>query len=154
MAGGPSSARWSSPFYSTTLAADQVWGETAKGVDLGAYRWQNRLLLVFAPSAELPAYQQCAPELERQRRGIVERDLIVFRIFDQGQSFKGDAPLGPEAAISFRQRFGVSGASPRVVLIGKDGGVKLDQAALVPLADIFGFIDSMPMRRQEMKERP
>jgi hypothetical protein len=93
-------------------------------------------------------------ELVRQRRGIEDRDLIVFRIFEKGQSFRGEAPLAPEAAISLRQRFGVRAAGPRVVLIGKDGGVKLDQAAFVPLADIFGLIDSMPMRRQEMKDKP
>jgi hypothetical protein len=35
-------------------------------------------------------------------------------------------------------------------LIGKDGTVKLRSAEPVPVKDIFGLIDSMPMRRQEM----
>jgi hypothetical protein len=135
------------------LAAGRVRGETAEGSDLSAYRWQNRLLLVFASSADLPAYQQYAQELVRQRRGIEDRDLIVFRIFEKGQSFRGEAPLAPEASISLRRRFGLQSGGTKSVLIGKDGGVKLDQAAFVPLADIFGLIDSMPMRRQEMKDK-
>jgi hypothetical protein len=136
------------------LSVVQVWGQSAQEADLGAYRWRNRLLLVFAPSADLPAYQQYRQELVRQRPSIEDRDLIIFRIVEKGQSFRGETPLSPEAADSLRQRFGGSGAGPRVVLIGKDGGVKLAQAAFTPLADIFALIDSMPMRRQEMKGKP
>jgi hypothetical protein len=36
------------------------------------------------------------------------------------------------------------------LLIGKDGGVKLRSSEPVSVKDIFGLIDSMPMRRQEM----
>lgn len=136
------------------LSVAQVWGETAEAPDLSAYRWQNRLLLIFAPTAELPAYQQYAQELVRQRRGIEDRDLIIFRLFEKGKSFLKDAPLAPEAAIALRQRFGVGAGGARVVLIGKDGGVKLDQASFPPVADIFGLIDSMPMRREEIKGKP
>lgn len=138
-------------FFLAGLSVAQVWGESAKGADLSAYRWQNRLLLIYAPSADVPAYQRYAQDLDRRRRGIEDRDLIVFRIFEKGQSFQEDAPLAPEAAMALRQRFGVGAGGSRVVLIGKDGGVKLDQAELVPLADIFALIDSMPMRRREMK---
>ena len=41
----------------------------------------------------------------------------------------------------------------RVVLIGKDGGVKLRQEEPISVADLFALIDSMPMRKQEMRQR-
>jgi len=37
----------------------------------------------------------------------------------------------------------------RVLLIGKDGGVKLDRRAPVAVDEILSLIDSMPMRRRE-----
>ena len=38
-----------------------------------------------------------------------------------------------------------------VVLIGKDGGVKLESSVPVKTAKLFDLIDSMPMRIHEMK---
>jgi len=39
-----------------------------------------------------------------------------------------------------------------VVLIGKDGGVKLSTDS-VELADIFSLIDNMPLRQQKRQEK-
>ncbi len=135
------------------LSAGQVWGEKADGLDLSNYRWQNRVLLVYAPSADFPAYRRYVQEIEGQRQSIQERDLLILRILEQGQSFRGEMLLSPEAAASLVQRFGVRKGEPRAVIIGKDGGVKLNRAAFVPMAEIFALIDSMPMRRQEFKEK-
>ena len=40
-----------------------------------------------------------------------------------------------------------------VILIGKDGGVKLRSAEPVSAEAIFGLIDGMPMRQREMRNR-
>jgi hypothetical protein len=37
------------------------------------------------------------------------------------------------------------------VLVGKDGTVKLQREGMTALKDIFGLIDSMPMRRREIR---
>ncbi len=39
------------------------------------------------------------------------------------------------------------------VLIGKDGGVKEKSSRPIPPADLFGTVDKMPMRRQEMRRK-
>jgi len=41
----------------------------------------------------------------------------------------------------------------QVLLIGKDGGVKLRSSGPVSMKDLFGLIDSMPMRQQEMDSK-
>ena len=41
----------------------------------------------------------------------------------------------------------------RVRLVGKDGGVKLDQATPIEVTTLFALIDAMPMRRAEMASR-
>ncbi|MEJ5330998.1 MAG: DUF4174 domain-containing protein [Desulfobaccales bacterium] len=121
--------------------------------DLSAYRWQNRLLLLFAPTADHPAYQTLGRELEEQAKGVKDWGLIVFRVLEAGRSFQNGDELSPEQAQALRQRFAAPPGAFTVVLVGKDGGVKLNEARRVPLADIFALIDSMPMRRQEMQER-
>lgn len=37
----------------------------------------------------------------------------------------------------------------KVVLVGKDGGIKLRGGTVVSNADMFDFIDRMPMKRSE-----
>ena len=41
----------------------------------------------------------------------------------------------------------------RILLVGKDGGVKLRSEEPVSIQRIFDLIDSMPMRRREMREK-
>jgi len=41
-----------------------------------------------------------------------------------------------------------------VILIGKDGELKLRKELPVELSEIFSVIDAMPMRQREMRERP
>lgn len=135
----------------SVVALKSAWG--GEMLDLSPYRWQNRLLFLFSPSADHPAYQALGRELEEQAKGVKDRDLIVFRVLEAGRSFQNGAELSPDQAQALRQRFGVPSDAFTVVLVGKDGGVKLKEARQVPLADLFALIDSMPMRRQEMQER-
>ena len=44
-----------------------------------------------------------------------------------------------------------SAALPLTVLMGLDGGVKLREARLVPLEEVFQMIEAMPMRRWEQQ---
>jgi len=120
--------------------------------DLSRYRWRHRLLLIFSPSAQTPAFEQMANQLKQQREGVTDRDLIVFSIMSHGQSRVGEDVLSRQAAENLRRRFQVTDEEFRVVLIGKDGTVKLSEPA-VKLSDIFALIDSMPMRQREMREK-
>jgi hypothetical protein len=61
--------------------------------------------------------------------------------------------LSEKAAEKTRLRFGVRSGHFQALLIGKDGTVKLRSAEPLPAKDIFGLIDSMPMRRQEMDSK-
>ncbi len=44
-------------------------------LDLSHYLWENRLLLVFAPSETTPAYQQQMQIFADMQAGFVDRDL-------------------------------------------------------------------------------
>ncbi|NLI81986.1 MAG: DUF4174 domain-containing protein [Deltaproteobacteria bacterium] len=120
-------------------------------LDLTAYRWKNRLLLVFSPSEEFPAFKEFMKHVSEQATGVSERHLLVFSIVNSGLSRMGERVLTPDEAESLRREFGVKGDAFRVVLIGKDGLVKLSQG-VIKLTEIFAVIDSMPMRRQEMHQ--
>ena len=111
--------------------------------------WEKRLLLIFAPGAQDPGLQQQEAALTSDRAGLVERDMAVIRaLAESGLSIDG-VPYD-DAATGFYRHFGPERNRFRVVLIGKDGTVKLDRDGSVTTAELFALIDSMPMRRYEM----
>lgn len=110
--------------------------------DLNALRWNKRALLLFAPSANNGQIIQQKQMLDSHSAGLEERDLKVFEITGSSQA---DEQL--------RGRFHVKTDSFTVVLIGKDGSQKLKRSQPTNAEDIFKLIDSMPMRKEEMRQK-
>lgn len=111
------------------LAAGCAEGQRSPEVglpDLAAHQWRHRVLVIDTPSPEDAAYQQQVTWLDAAKPGLQERDLLIVT----------------QPSASFRIR-----------LVGKDGGVKLDQPTPVEVPALFGLIDAMPMRRAEMVGR-
>jgi hypothetical protein len=122
-------------------------------IDLEDYKWENRLIFIFAPSSNHPGYQAKKSEIESEIPEIIDRDLVVFELFEDGKSKVGDSLLGAEAVTFLREKFHVEPGKFTVILVGKDGGEKLRGDDKVSLTEIFSLIDAMPMRQQEMKEQ-
>ena len=114
----------------------------AQAPDLNTLRWNSRVLLLFAPDARNPQLAQQKEMLDQQAAGVQERDLKVFEV-------TGDSPSDQQV----RDRFHVKADSFAVVLIGKDGSKKLKHSEPTDPHDVFKLIDSMPMRKDEMRQR-
>jgi len=113
--------------------------------------WEKRVLLVFAPDAEDDRMQRQNAVLAAVDAGLIERHMTVIRALGSNiVSVDGDSRAQP--ADSFYRRFGVDAGEFRVILVGKDGTVKLDRSAVVSDDELFQLIDSMPMRRYEMSQ--
>jgi hypothetical protein len=123
---------------------------SARATALDRYRWEARLLLVFAPDADSALYRRQQERQLAAERGLNERDIVVICVIQDAVSTKGKL-AAPVSAVELRDACGVLPHEFRVVLIGKDGGVKLRQEEPISVADLFALIDSMPMRKQEMR---
>jgi len=118
-------------------------------LDLDTLRWKNRILVLFSPTESDPSFQSQKQGLSSSAEGVLDRDLVILEIIEQGQSRAGNQLLSEKSVQEIRKRLGVQRGSFQVLLIGKDGGVKLRSREPVSTKDLFGLIDSMPMRRQE-----
>jgi hypothetical protein len=125
----------------------------ASDIDLSDYQWKHRLLFIFAPSTADPAYLALEKHLARATLEREDRDMILFRVFENSPSRVSDRPLRPDDGRALRRRFGIEAGRFTVVLVGKDGGVKSVAHQDADLESIFDLIDSMPMRRQEMRDK-
>ena len=127
--------------------------EDTMPMDLTQFQWKNRLLLIFAPDVNDEFFQKLQGEIIAQKAGVEDRDLVVFEIFERGQSRMNTAHLDQEAVDSIRKRLAAPQSTFRVILIGKDGGMKLERDDQVGLEEIFERIDSMLMRKNEMRQK-
>ena len=110
---------------------------------LRASRWQHRVLLIGAPTASQPELIRQQALLAADAKGLAERDFNVIEVvYDQ---------LSPADRQCWTQQLGQPLMGFRAVLIGKDGGVKRTETQPLAPASLFGTVDKMPMRRQEMR---
>jgi hypothetical protein len=121
-------------------------------MDLNVYRWKNRLLLVFSSSPEDSNYQSFTKASQDHRNGLKDRDILLFEVFEKGQSRLGGSPLKKDSADLLRKQFGIPPGQFFIVLVGKDGEEKRRWQSMVGFDVIFSVIDAMPMRQREMKE--
>jgi hypothetical protein len=113
--------------------------------------WEKRVLLVFAPHHGDQRLERQNAVLAAVEAGLIERDMTVIRAL-ASDFVSVDGVGGAQPAESFYQRFGVDAGEFRIILVGKDGTVKLDRNAVVSDDDLFQLIDAMPMRRYEMSQ--
>ncbi len=112
---------------------------------LRAARWQHRVLLIGAPTASQADFQHQKKLLAAEANGLAERDFKVIDVpYDQ---------LTPADRQYWTQQLGQPVTGFRVVLIGKDGGIKRTETQPLAPVSLFGTVDKMPMRRREMQSR-
>lgn len=111
----------------------------ASEVSLADLLWLKRPVVVFADSPNDPAYQIQLEYLAEDPGPLIERDVVILVDTD---------PANPSEA---RQKLRPRGFS--MVLLDKDGAVKLRKPLPWSVREIVHAIDKFPLRRQEIRER-
>ena len=106
-----------------------------QAIELNQYLWKNRIILTFAED-EHPDLIKLKVEMKENSCEILNRDLLHFHLSNDGKT----GNLSTTNDQSFR-----------ILLIGKDGGIKYESKRSVSLIQLFELIDSMPMRQDEMQ---
>lgn len=117
---------------------------------LEKYQWKNRLVLVFSDNDGQSMAEQQINWLKKNGQDLAERELLYFWFGEENADMSISGFPAQEVA-SLRERYNPEGKPFLLLLIGKDGGVKMIRTTAVEPREIFDLIDSMPMRRSEMK---
>jgi hypothetical protein len=143
--------------FGCLLALLTVWlafdRKDTASMDLTPFEWKNRLLIIFAPDSHHPYFKQIQAEISTRTAGVADRDLAIFEVLARDASQMNGSPLSLSDADALRERFEIPRNTHALILVGKDGGVKLKRSEPVSLAEVFELIDSMPMRRNEMRQK-
>ena len=111
----------------------------AGDTDLSEFVWKKRPIIVFADSADDSAFIEQLELLSRRPDALLDRDVVILTDTD------------PEVLSPVRKKLRPRGF--QLVLIGKDGGVKLRKPLPWDVREISRSIDKMPIRRQELRDR-
>ncbi len=120
------------------------------GQSIADYKWKNRVLLLVDNNIKSQDLQSQLNLFLSKTANLEERETLIFqvtpdevRLYDGQKSDLNSSDIYKYISIS--KKF--SG----VVLIGKDGDVKFKKPFEIKPESIFSIIDSMPMRRSEIK---
>lgn len=106
---------------------------------LEAYLWRNRPVVIFADTGQDLLFRRQMELLEEGEGMLQERDVVVLTDTD------------PDAHGPLRTKLRPRGF--QLVLIGKDGGVKLRKPRPWTVRELSRTIDKMPLRQQEIRQR-
>lgn len=108
----------------------------ATTVDPDQFLWTARPVVIFADTADDPAFVDQVASLRRDGRALASRDVVLVLDSD------------PSANSTWRQQLRPQGFS--LVLIDKDGQVKIRRPVPWDAREIGRAIDRLPLRRQEI----
>ena len=115
-------------------------GHVAHGQGLDKYLWENRVVIIFNTTQNNHEVQEQLKAFQRFSKEIEDREIIVL------------VPK-KEAKSELLKKFALSNSFSGLILVGKDGGVKLRQKLVVKPEVLFTLIDAMPMRQSEMRKK-
>ena len=101
---------------------------------------QPRQVLLFYKEEGKSLYEKQMAELQKNRSGVKERDIEIksYSYSAETASVWKKNKIDKDSAFTF-------------ILIGRDGGEKYRSITSVMAATLFGRIDAMPMRRNEVR---
>jgi hypothetical protein len=107
---------------------------------LSAQQSGYRRILIFAPDSSNVSFKNQNRIFQTENSACVERDIIV-----ESYIFKGKG-------VHFFNKYQVSKSDFTLLLIGKDGFVKLRSKEVIAAKRIYALVDAMPMRKDEMRK--
>ena len=133
------SASLALPAFAQDAEAPQTLEITAASdTSLDEYRWIDRPIVVFADSPFDPLFQEQIELLEADLEELLIRDIVVITDTD------------PASRSDIRRQLRPRGFA--LVLIGKDGQVKLRKPAPWDVREITHAIDKWPIRLKETRD--
>lgn len=116
------------------------------------YQWENRLLLIFTKDESGDKLNKQLKLLKYRGDELKERKLKVFHLTEKKyrELFTHNKGWKNREVVTEKYEFS---DNFEVFLIGLDGGVKLRQKEILTADKLFQTIDSMPMRRAEIRNK-
>ena len=117
--------------------------------NLSDLKWKYRILIISDAQNEIYLKEKMN-NISKYSQDIIDRDLIIF--YENNENIYYNSTLVSkslrESIMSLTSQYQID---RKMILIGKDGGVKKVFSQSDQIYKVFDLIDTMPMRKIEMK---
>lgn len=119
--------------------------------DFESHIWKERVLVILADSPENKNFKKQQQLLLQDLRGLEERKLVLYLITPSREycDFDQIKCISNKTAYKRYKKFK---SDFEIVLIGLDGGKKIQQNILLTPQQLYDKIDAMPMRARELRK--
>lgn len=121
--------------------------------DLADYRWQNRLVLILAEDSSNPLFQNQVQALQAAEEDLQDLRIVVFQALPKSYARGTQSTPNWMRSDDLYQSYKSIDRSFEVLLLGLDGGIKLRRHQVVTIDELYELINTMPMRRAELRRR-
>lgn len=121
--------------------------------DLTDYRWQNRLVLILAEGSSNPLFQNQVQAFQAAEEDLRDLRIVVFQALPKGYARGTQSAPNWMSSDDLYQSYKSRDRSFEVLLLGLDGGIKLRRHQVVTIDELYDLINTMPMRRAELRRR-
>ncbi|SNR79127.1 protein of unknown function [Maribacter sedimenticola] len=111
------------------------------------FQWKNRILILSSNAANTSSVDQAIQKINGAQQNVQERDLMVL-ILNKDKFYTLENEL-----VDLKPVASLNTLNDGYILIGKDGGIKAQEPYPLDLKKLFDLIDSMPMRKSEIKSK-
>ena len=118
---------------------------------LNGYKWKNRVLLILGSSKSSELINAQLTRLEPLNKAFDERKILILKAVDGNLQILNGSNTHNYSKSDLNAVFNAEKADFKLILIGLDGGIKLEQKQPIDRLDLFGLIDGMPLRKAEIK---
>ena len=118
--------------------------------NLSDLKWKYRILIISDAQNEIYLKEKMN-NINKFSQEIIDRDLMIF--YNNNENIYHNSKLVSKSfkksIISLTSQYQIHG---RMILIGKDGAVKRVFSSSDQIQEAFDLIDTMPMRKIEMRK--
>ena len=108
--------------------------------------WKNRVLILLEKNNEF------IDKAIKSKDEFIDRDFVVV-IIDGNNTFINNYTMPTSFTQSIFNKLKNTDTDNKIILVGKDGSIKNNYNFKVNLSTIFSDVDSMEMRKREIKAK-
>lgn len=125
---------------------------TLNGQNLKEHQWKNRVVLIITNDLESQLYRSQLSAFSSNSEALKERKLLVYKLLPETYRIENGEENAWINDSELYSKYNPNNKSFQIILIGFDGGVKLQQDTFLTTSRLFSAIDAMPMRRAELRD--
>lgn len=124
-----------------------IFSATIYGQNIKSHQWKNRVIIISGDTKNFERVEKQFKIFQTNKQELLERKLVIYKCLKKTCKYYDWMSKPKEIQIKTNK------TSFKIKLFGLDGGEKFKSEKLITSKQLFDLIDSMPMRKSEIRSK-